>query len=132
MKRIILAALMMLTAGVSASALAEWVRVSGNDRVTAYADPGTLRKRGNIVKITSLFDFKEENTFADGSPYISVLRESEFNCKDNVQHMISYAIYSGNMARGHVVDKGGEPQDWKTVSPSNMALAMRDYACKRE
>ena len=132
MKKIILTTLMVLLAGGSVSALADWVRVSGNDKVTAYADPATMRKRGNIVKIWSLFDFKDENIYTDGSPYLSVVRETEFNCKDNVQHMLSYSIYSANMTRGRVVDKGGEPQDWKTVSPSNMAIAMREFACKKE
>ena len=132
MKKIIMAALMMLMAGLSTTALAEWVRVSGNDKVTAYADLTTVRRKGNIVRLTSLFDFKVENLQTDGSPYLSVMRETEFNCKDHVQHMVGYSIYSGNMGKGKMLDKGTDPQDWKPVSQSGMAVAMREFACSKE
>lgn len=132
MKKVLLAALMMWMAGVSSAALAEWVRVSGNEKVTAYADPTTVRRKGNIVRVTSLFDFKNENLLTDGSPYLSVVRETEFNCKDHVQHMVGYSIYSGNMGKGRMLDKGTDAQEWKPVSQSGMAVSMREYSCSRE
>jgi len=132
MKRIILVSSLLLLISMSSSALAEWVKVAGNDKLTAYADPSTLRKKGNITKIWSLFDFRAENTLTDGSPYLSVMRETEYNCKDHVQHMLSYSIYSGNMGKGKLLDKGGDPQDWKPVSQSGMAMAMMEYACSKD
>lgn len=129
MKKIILAAMMM---GIGASASAEWVRVGGNDKVTAYADPATLRQKGNIMKVTSLFDFKAESLLTDGSPYMSVMRETEFNCKDHVQHMVGYSIYSANMGKGKQLEKGSDPQDWKPVTPSGIAHAMWNFACERD
>lgn len=119
-------------AGTSMSVLGEWFRVSGNDKVTAYADTTSVRQKGNIVRVTSLFDFKVENLVEDGTPYLSVVRETEFNCKDRVQHMVGYTIYSGNMAKGRVLDKGSDPQDWKPVSPSGIANSMRNFACSRD
>lgn len=123
---------MFSMAAASNSVLADWNRVSGNDKVTAYADNSTIRKKGNLVKIWSLFDFKNENTMSDGGSYLSVMRETEFNCKDHVQHMLSYSIHSGNMGKGRVLDKGGDPQDWKPVSQSAIATAMMGFACSKE
>jgi len=132
MKKYILACLLMVLAIASNSAVAEWVKVYGNDKVVAYADPTTIRKRGNITKVSSLFDFKLENTVSDGNTYMSVMRETEFNCKDHLQHMVGYSIYSGNMSKGRMIEKGTDPQDWKPVSQSNIAHAMWEYACTKD
>jgi hypothetical protein len=132
MQKIILALLVPYLAVAGNTALADWVRVNGNDKVTAYADSSSIRKKGNLVKIWSLFDFKAENTLSDGSPYLSVMRETEFNCKDHVQHMLSYSIHSGNMAKGRVLDKGGDPQDWKPVAQSGIATSMMAFACSKD
>lgn len=132
MKRIYVAALMALMTSASNSALAEWFRVSGNDKVTAYADTTSLRQKGNIVRMTSMFDFKVENLLVDGTSYQSVVRETEFNCRDHVQHMVGFSLYTGNMGKGRVLDKGGDAQDWKPVSPSGMANSMYKFACSRE
>lgn len=131
MRKIYVAALMALMTSVSMSALAEWFRVGGNDKMTAYADTTSLRQKGNVVKVTSLFDFKLEIMLEDGTSYHSVIRETEFNCKEHVQHMVGYSLYTGNMGKGRVLDKGGEPQDWKPVSSSGIANAMYKFACSR-
>lgn len=132
MKKIYMAALMSLMTMASMSALAEWFRVSGNEKVSAYADTTSLRQKGNIVRMTSLFDFKVENLLEDGTSYQSVIRETEFNCRDHVQHMVGFSLYTGNMGKGRLLDKGADPQDWKPVSPSGIANAMYRFACSRE
>ena len=132
MKRTLLACLVVLLAAASSNAMAGWVRVNGNDKVVAYADPSTIRKKGNITKIGSLFDFKAENLYSEGNSYASIMRETEFNCKENLQRMISYSIYAGKMGKGKMVDSGAPPQDWKPVSKGSIATDMKTYACDFE
>jgi len=131
MKILFLASLMFLTV-TSGNAMAEWVRVSSNDKVTTYADPGAARKRLNIVKIWTLFDFKAENTLSDGSQYYSIMRETEFNCRENLQRMLSYSIYSGRMGKGKILESGAEPQELKPVSKANIAQEMKNFACSKD
>lgn len=131
MRKIIFAVLVLLTTVMSNSAMAEWVRVHGNDKVTVYADPSTMRNRLYIARIMTLFDFRSENVMSDGNQYMSVIRETEFNCRENLQRMISYSIYSGKMGKGRVLDNGSEAQDWKPVSRASIALDMKNYACER-
>ena len=131
MKKIILAMLVLLMTLASSSAMAEWVRVHGNDKVTVYADPSTMRNRLYIARIMTLFDFRAENVLRDGNQYMSVIRETEFNCRENLQRMISYSIYSGKMGRGRMLDSGNEAQDWKPVSRANIALDMKSFACEK-
>jgi len=120
----------LLLSVVCSDAFGDWVRLNGNDKMTSYADSSSLRVKGNIVRISSLFDFKIENTLSDGSVYLSTVRESEFNCRENLQRMVGYSIFSGRMGRGTLLDSATDPQDWKPVSKSSVAIGMKEYACR--
>jgi hypothetical protein len=51
--------LLMLLIVSSGPAYAEWVSIgSTDDGTTAYADPDTIRRKEEIVKMWILFDFK--------------------------------------------------------------------------
>jgi len=130
MIKIILANTLILFALLSESAMAEWVRVDSNDKVTVYADPSTSRKKLYIVRVSSLFDFKAEHTSSDGKTYQSIMRETDFNCRENLQRMVSFSIHSGKMAKGKVLNNGSDPQDWQPVSKSGIAQSMKNFACK--
>ena len=122
----------MFYGAISGSVMADWDKVYSNDKLIVFADPSSIRRKGNIVKVSTLFDFKAENTYSDGSLYMSIMRETEFNCKDNLQRMVSYSIHSGKMGKGRLVDSGTSPQDWKQVSKANIALDMKTFACDSE
>jgi hypothetical protein len=132
MKRLKLLAVFLMLSGMSSAALAEWVRIYGNDQLNAYADAASIRKKGNITKVIALFDFRDERVLKDGMPYQSIVRETEFNCKQNQQRMVSFAIYSAKMAKGKIVESGDEAQDWKTVSREQVARDMKKYVCSRD
>ncbi len=130
MKKIFFGSLLLSLSFAANCALAEWVWVASNDKVTAYADPSSIRKRLNVVKIWTLFDYKVGGALSDGTPYWSVMRETEFNCKENFQRMTGYAIHAGKMGKGGLVESGSEAQEWKPVSRVAMAAQMKRYACK--
>ena len=56
--------LMMLLVVSGGPAYAEWVEVSASKvaGVIAYADPGTIRRKGDLVKMSSLFDLQTTQT----------------------------------------------------------------------
>jgi hypothetical protein len=132
MKKIVLFITAVFLGVASSGVMAEWERVYSNDKVVTYADTATIRRKGNIVRLWSLFDFKADNTYSDGSVYVSIMRETEFNCKDNLQRMVAFSIHSGKMGKGRMVDSGTTPQDWKPVSKANIAQDMKTFACDRE
>lgn len=70
MTRLILIMLLVLSCG---PAYAEWVEVSANKTagVIAYADPDTIRRKGNLVKMSSLFDLQTTQTVR-GNSYLSI------------------------------------------------------------
>jgi len=121
------AILIMLLAVVSSSAMAEWVKVDEDKLVTAYADPTTIRKSGNKVKMWALWDY---STAQEGKskPYMSVRIQNEYNCKEETSRQIYATTFSGNMAGGHTINRqGGRP--WLPVSQGNTTELLWKFAC---
>ena len=100
MKKLVVLLLLM----VSTSVFAEWTEVSGNDDVgiTAYADFGTIKRKGNKVKMWSLLDLKTVQEVA-GKKYLSVMSRNEYDCEEETSRMLDFYEYSGNMRNGEIV-----------------------------
>ena len=125
------AILMMLLAVVSSSAMAEWVLIAEDKEeiFTIYADPATIRKTGNTVKMWSLDDHK----MAQKPDVISSRGLDEYDCEKKQRRPLFLAAYSGHMGKGETVLIHNERGDWNPTSPSfglytSMALPM---ACIR-
>jgi hypothetical protein len=75
----------------SGPAYAEWVEVGVNDSSTQYVDLDTIRRKGNLMKMWNLFDYKAIHTYAD-KPSWSVKGQSEYNCaEEQLRYLAVYA-----------------------------------------
>ena len=52
--RLLLITLLALSSG---PAYAEWVKVNENDTFTVYVDPDTIRRKGDLVEMWTLYDY---------------------------------------------------------------------------
>jgi len=75
------AILMVLLAVVSSSAFAEWVAIDTADGSTYYANPNTIRKSGNKVKIWAMVDYNSVQEDADVK-HLSSKSQQEYDCKE--------------------------------------------------
>ncbi len=122
MKKLLLT---LILAVMSSSAMAEWVEVGSNDyaasiEVTAYADPTSIRKVGDIVKMRIMIDYKpvEIVEMVDGKQQKLVIRTAEsvesrqgvFNCK-NVQ------------------SNAADSYEWVPAPPDSMEEGLWKIAC---
>jgi hypothetical protein len=123
------AILMMLLAVASSSALAEWVEVFRDEAVTVYADPSTVRKAGNMVKMWVLYDYKSVQSSNSSKPYRSSRKQSEYDCKEAQSRILSLTAHSGNMAEVDTVFSLSKPEEWEPVPPSSLAELMWKIAC---
>ncbi len=123
--------LMMLLAMISSSADAEWVSVSGDDTATAYAEPATIRREGDMVKMWDLLDFKTAQARPYGTPYMSQKTQQEFDCKEERVHAIHFLRYSENMAGGDEADSDADAGEWKRVSPGSTMEKLLKLACDK-
>ena len=104
MKKVLVLLLLM----VSTNVFAEWTEVGGNDVInvftqyTAYADFGTIKRKGNKVKMWYLYDFKKVQHVGDDR-YLSSVNYDEYDCEEETVRWLDYYLYSGNMRTGEIV-----------------------------
>ncbi len=126
MKKLLLT---LMLAVVSSSAMAEWVKVGTSDdkTTTIYADPSTIRKSGNRVKMWALWDY---STAQEGGskPYMSVRIQNEYNCKEETDRQIYATTFSGNMAGSHTINRQGGKK-WEPVAPRTFGETLWKFAC---
>ena len=124
--------LVTLLALSSSPAYAEWMSLGeSKSGTTVHADPTTMRREGDLVKMEVLFDFKTAQTKADVS-YLSAKAHMEYDCaKQRFEgHTVMY--YSGNMGRGTLLDRSSGKDRWLPVSPGSLDHALWKLACGKK
>jgi hypothetical protein len=126
MKKLLLT-LMLITA--SSNVMAEWVEIESNETDTFYADPATIRKTGNIVRMWVLTDYKTVQTNAS-KPYMSKLGVRKYDCKEKQSRATIKTLHSKNMGVGKYVGIIGN-RPWLPVSPRTTSELLWKFACGR-
>ncbi len=121
---------------MSTNVFAEWTVVKTNDKddeLTTYVDFGTIRKKGNIVKMWVLGSRKTVQELKDGRKYLSVSTRDEYDCEEGTDKLLDMIFYSGNMGDGVIesirnieLKLNLKPE---AVSPGSMNEAMFKIAC---
>lgn len=120
--------LALLLAMVCKSAAAGWVQIDDNSQFTTYADPSTLRKNGNTVKIWSLTDAKTV-FIANGVPYKSTTQYTEYDCNEAQSRDLALNAYADPMARGEVIYTDSKIGNWKPIGPGTIAKFTWELVC---
>jgi len=125
------AILILLLAAVSNGAAAEWVNVSTDDSgSTIYADPSTIRKVGNRVKMWVLFDYRKA-TLDAGDKIMSKRKHEEYDCKKKQIRLLYISKHTGRFTEGKVVYLNDIPYNkWVPVVPGSVFEDLWRYACR--
>ena len=129
---VIMIPLLLLSSG---PAYAEWMAVGGNEEagVTVYADPGTICRKGNLVKVWHLNDFKTVQTDASASgPYLSLKGQREYDCAEERDRTLTATWFSGNMGHGSLVQFDSDEKKWQPVPPSSINQILWKLACAKK
>jgi len=123
------AILMMLLIVVSGSAMAGWIEVAKDkeETFTAYADPTTIRKTNNIVRMWVLIDYKAIQVNAS-EPYMSKLGVREYDCKEKQNMAPIKTLHSMNMGVGKYIGIIGS-RSWLPVPPDTITELFWKLAC---
>ena len=125
--------LMLLLAVVSSSAMAEWVAAGSGESSITYADPATISKAGNIVKMWWLDDFKKADTAANGKAYMSMKGQDEFDCKREQSRQLNFSFYAEHMGAGEMVyNETLKHPKWYPVSPGSAGDTLWKIACGKK
>jgi len=109
---------------------AGWVLTSGDDEagLTVYVDPDSIRRKGNLVKMWQLYDYKTVQTVA-GDSLLSIKRFNEYDCTEERTRMLGYTWFAGNMGNGNVVYSTMEQQPWEPVVARSINRSLWKVAC---
>jgi hypothetical protein len=123
------AILLMLLTVVSSSAAAEWVEVGRAENITFYADPATIRRSGDLVKMWELHDLKTRYLFEMSKPVMSYMSKLEYDCKEEQSRQLYLSGHSGNMLVGERIFTNDYPDTWHQVVPGTITETLWKFAC---
>ena len=115
----------------SAPAYAEWVEVGITDEATVYADPDTIRRKGDLVKMWYLHDFKTTQTVLKKS-YLSSRSQDEYDCTEDRHRALASTSFSGNMGSGKVRSSYSIKGKWEPVPSGTMTQTFWKVACDKQ
>ena len=126
------AILLILLAVMSSGAAAEWIVVGSteNSTTTIYADPATIRRKGDMVKMWSLVNYKTPQGGAP-KPHMSIRSRDEYDCTEERARGLSLTRHAGSMARGETVFKDSHPEKWEPVPPNSVGEGLWKFACAK-
>jgi surface-adhesin protein E len=112
---------------------AKWVSFEKSDEEgkTAYVDKGTIRRKGDQVKMWHLFVFNTAQTDG-GLSFLSITVQTEWDCAEERHRSLAFIRYSGNMRRGKMVNMESIPNIWEPVAPDSLGQRMLKVACGKK
>ena len=119
---------MVLLAVVSSSASAEWIAANRDKSHAVYANPATIRKAGNTVKMWVLEDYETMQGSAD-MRYMSAKSQHEYNCKKERGRIIYLSLHSEHMGKGKAVYSDNDPGRWEAVASDATGETLLEIAC---
>jgi hypothetical protein len=122
---------MLLLAVMSTGAMAEWVRLWGNDALEGYVDPDSIRKKGKNVVTQNMYDLKKASGYL-GNEYRATVYLYEFDCAKERARALESITFAENKAEGAIVDSWSSPSEWGVVIPATPLASFMNYACKNK
>lgn len=117
---------------ISGHAYAEWIEV-GSAKIqggyAAYADPDSIRRKRNLVKMWQVYDYKTVQTGLAGKSYWSAKGLDEFDCTEEQIRTIAFYFYSGQMGTGEIIYSDTDSGKWEPVIPDSIGHLMWKLAC---
>jgi hypothetical protein len=112
--------------------MAEWVEVSRNSKLTAYAEPSTIKETGSTVRMWDLFDHREVKTEPSGKKFMSMKDMTEYDCENKISRILYTTCHSEPMGMGDVVYTNKDAADWRTLIQDSPGEKLWKTACKKQ
>jgi hypothetical protein len=129
-RRLILITLLMVLSG--GPAFAEWILLGEAEAGTSvYVDLNTIRRKGDLVKMWTLLDFKTAQIMGGVSSF-STKTQSEFDCSEDRMRNLAKAFFAANMGRGIVLYSDSVEGAWTLVPPASIAQNLMAVACDKD
>ena len=127
--RLLLTILLVLSSG---PAHAEWIWIDkSKPGMTIYVNPDMLHRKGDLVKMWELYDFKTPEHVEDKT-HLSFKMHSEYDCTKERARRLAATFFSGNMGRGTVVYSNSTKDKWVSAPPESVNHDLWEFACAKK
>jgi hypothetical protein len=131
---LVVTVLVHLDGPVSAEWLALESRYQSHPLQTAYIDPGTIHRDGNLVALSALIDWKAMQGGRTPTRFYSTRLTKQLNCvEDRVRTLASTDFY-GHMGTGEVIGGSSYASEdqWIVIRPGTLNEGLWEAGCKKE
>ena len=111
-----------------------WTAVStaSTDDMTTYVDYGTIKRKGNKVKMWVLFDFKTIQRWGNSS-FLSQIDRIEYDCEEEATRTLDDFLYLGNKGSGKVVySRTNMKYEAVSIIPGTIDVMVFNIACSKK
>jgi hypothetical protein len=115
---------------IATNALAAWQQVAETDVAVSYVDPGTIVRTGSSVKVMSLTDYGQTQTWEDYT-FLSSLTQWEYDCNEPRGRVLVENGYTGHKATGAASYNLQGPRPWQLIKPGTVGDSRRNVVCGR-
>jgi len=126
-------ALLVLSSGL---AHAKWVAVEKNNQfaesMTVYVDPDTIHRKGDLVMMWQLIDYKTMQGGRSPSRFSSMTMQKQFDCLEARVRLLRAMVFWGNMGTGDQTEAYVEEDNWVLVEPDSVDQALWEVACNKQ
>jgi hypothetical protein len=121
----------ILLSVISAGALAEvWLETSRTDDYLAYADPSSIRRQGDFVKMWSMFDYRIPQPGVSGKTYLSTRRQFEYDCTGGRARALAVSAHAAREGKGAALASVSVKYEWRPVLADSADDYLLKFACK--
>jgi len=121
-------------------ASAEWVAVERDylapGRQTVYVDSDTIRRKGSLVTVSQLIDFKWMQGNQGLPPfgfgphrYLSTMTHKQFDCATQRVRLLAFTEFSEHMGTGTPARGYVDSDNWLSIEPESISQALWEVAC---
>ena len=114
---------------------AEWVplepRYQSHPLQTAYIDPSTIRREGNLIVLSALIDWKAMQGGRTPTRFYSTKITKQFDCSEKLVRTLAATDYDHHMGTGEVIG-GGVPASeghWVAIELGTINQGLWEAAC---
>ncbi|MBT8622534.1 surface-adhesin E family protein [Polynucleobacter paneuropaeus] len=116
----------------SVLAHADWSKTGFSDETTMFIDAKTIKKSGNLVRVTELMNLPLGAKSPDGKvSYKSSKTVEEFDCKKQTTRTIKFSWYSDEMGKGKQVYKDDHSYPFEKIEPKSLIASVQRAVCPK-
>ena len=114
---------------VAGTAMADWLPVKADPKVRVMADPGSIRRSGDIVTMWSVINYTSPRKTEDDKAYLSSKQHLEYDCVDRLSRRLEFSRYSDLTGLGQIVYSNTNAGVWSPVAAGTVAGELFKFAC---